>query len=562
MITSAATYTSIILEWFRLVKYDLEEIFIILTKIFVISIKILIVPFMFILIYKIYRWSCKKENVVLPFDVAAGKTEYSGQAISNMLIAEWHRIREIHTFLDAYIKTFPDVYIKNPNLQSLQQGLFQATSTDQTTMINSIGTIQAGGISISIGALLSTLKSGSRSFISGSLQKCGKEVSLVLCIEKGRNKIAWSDNYKTGDDICISDMIRNIGFRGFQYLWENCPTKTLEGFKFYTETLDIYNKYIQKGTYYNKRYELLESLWHCCRKLLECDPQCYILVLLLYDLGFMYHDNDDFIKAEYMFRQALKKLEEINISEFPPYIMKSWGRHPEPSHCKAISRKAKHKHFRSRIYGGLAESLKVLARDDKSTLSQRHAWNEEAAKAYKEAIKICKYPLYYSGLGYVYTALENYDCAISAFKLAIKKTSKKKTSRYHASLAGLYRRLGRIEEYLREIALAHKFLKWEKSVYNRAWIEALTIGREKEALELLEIALEKKEVTPLWVRRDPDVDFIRHIQKFKDLTNPITLPNIGSARRIPCMPFVSKSRPIKEPARVKVTEIMYEKSIG
>jgi len=52
--------------------------------------------------------------------------------------------------------------------------------------------------------------------------------------------------------------------------------------------------------------------------------------------------------------------------------------------------------------------------------------------------------------------------------------------------------------------------------YDRACFAAIC-GNPDEAIELLKIALEKKQTSLDWVRRDPDLDFIRDDRRFKTL---------------------------------------------
>jgi hypothetical protein len=48
----------------------------------------------------------------------------------------------------------------------------------------------------------------------------------------------------------------------------------------------------------------------------------------------------------------------------------------------------------------------------------------------------------------------------------------------------------------------------KEGAYNRACFEA-TCGNANEALALLKMALEKREISLEWAERDPDFDFLR-----------------------------------------------------
>ncbi len=54
--------------------------------------------------------------------------------------------------------------------------------------------------------------------------------------------------------------------------------------------------------------------------------------------------------------------------------------------------------------------------------------------------------------------------------------------------------------------------------YDQACFAAIC-GNSDEAIELLKIALEKKQTSLDWVRRDPDLDFIRDDPRFKAIVS-------------------------------------------
>ena len=84
-------------------------------------------------------------------------------------------------------------------------------------------------------------------------------------------------------------------------------------------------------------------------------------------------------------------------------------------------------------------------------------------------------------------------------------------------LASLYRRIGRKEEFDSAAAEARKrFGRWSMSPYSLACFEAVC-GDQDEALRLLEIALQRKHVSPTEVRHEPDLDFVRIDKRYKDL---------------------------------------------
>jgi hypothetical protein len=83
------------------------------------------------------------------------------------------------------------------------------------------------------------------------------------------------------------------------------------------------------------------------------------------------------------------------------------------------------------------------------------------------------------------------------------------------SLAGLYRKLGRLDEYETQITIARELIAQETE-YNRACLEAIA-GNKDQALILLSVALEKHQVQLEWVRRDPDLESLHQDPEFKQL---------------------------------------------
>ena len=56
----------------------------------------------------------------------------------------------------------------------------------------------------------------------------------------------------------------------------------------------------------------------------------------------------------------------------------------------------------------------------------------------------------------------------------------------------------------------------DENEYNQACFESIS-GDADRAIALLEIALEKKQIQPVLVRSDPDLDFIRKDARFEEL---------------------------------------------
>jgi tetratricopeptide (TPR) repeat protein len=115
----------------------------------------------------------------------------------------------------------------------------------------------------------------------------------------------------------------------------------------------------------------------------------------------------------------------------------------------------------------------------------------------------------------VYAALKRYDEAIRAFQKVVELNPDYNLA--HCTLAGYYRRLGQENEAQKHITIAMPTMK-DETEYNRACFAAIC-GNNDQALELLREALEKKQTTLEWVRRDPDFEFIRDDPRFEVLVS-------------------------------------------
>ena len=94
----------------------------------------------------------------------------------------------------------------------------------------------------------------------------------------------------------------------------------------------------------------------------------------------------------------------------------------------------------------------------------------------------------------------------------------------HATLGGYYRRQGRDDLAQVHIEKARGLLDEEQNEYNRACIEAIC-GNSDRALDLLEIALKNKQTDATWVRRDPDLDFVRSNSRFNAMLAEYEMSN-------------------------------------
>lgn len=136
---------------------------------------------------------------------------------------------------------------------------------------------------------------------------------------------------------------------------------------------------------------------------------------------------------------------------------------------------------------------------------------EDAITAYEQAVALdSKKYVYHYQLGTLYAAKKQYNEAIQEIRKVVELNPSFTFA--HCALASYLRKVGMDEEAKHHIEIALPFMKNEKE-YDRACFESIR-GNIDGALELLSIALEKKQTTLEWIRRDLDLDFIRHDPRY------------------------------------------------
>jgi len=140
---------------------------------------------------------------------------------------------------------------------------------------------------------------------------------------------------------------------------------------------------------------------------------------------------------------------------------------------------------------------------------------KEAIMAYQQAISIDSGKAFYHyHLGLVYAAEGRNEDAIATFQKVVELDPAFCLA--HATLGGYYRKMGLEELAQRHIEKALSDFNVEENEYNHACLQAIC-GNTERAIELLEIALKNKQTIIDWVRRDPDLDFIRGEARFQAL---------------------------------------------
>jgi len=109
--------------------------------------------------------------------------------------------------------------------------------------------------------------------------------------------------------------------------------------------------------------------------------------------------------------------------------------------------------------------------------------------------------------------MKTYEKAATAFRMAVRLDSK--SGIYRASLISVLRKLGHGNEADEEVISARELIAKDIE-YCRARFAAI-MGDEEEALTLLRMALEKKQVNNDWPGRDPDFNSLRNDPGFMAL---------------------------------------------
>jgi tetratricopeptide (TPR) repeat protein len=143
---------------------------------------------------------------------------------------------------------------------------------------------------------------------------------------------------------------------------------------------------------------------------------------------------------------------------------------------------------------------------------------EEALADFTRAIELDeKYAWAIANRGVTYRLMERYEEALADSVRAVELHAEETTG--HLSIIACYRKLGRMEDYQRQIQIARGIVE-KDSVYNRACFAAVC-GDTENALALLRRALEGNDVTTERAMMDPDFDLVREDPRFTTLLDEI-----------------------------------------
>jgi tetratricopeptide (TPR) repeat protein len=235
-----------------------------------------------------------KGTKILPFDVAT-QSKYNGNAISDLLVSELHRINVINNLESKGIRVSSE-RISLPQLAPARENL--------DSSIANIGTIGMGDSQLSVGNMLMLLKrlwpiGDPGSSLTGSLHKEGSTLALIARLDDKDTK-AWkvSSSTRSGND--LSEVVRDLAFKIARDTSPECKAMTWEGFKYFTEALDNYHLLTQ-----TKNPKYLQLSRDNCMKAKNIERGYESLVDLFYNLGLEYLNIGDESQAKEMFLCAI-----------------------------------------------------------------------------------------------------------------------------------------------------------------------------------------------------------------------------------------------------------------
>ncbi len=506
-------------------------------------------------------WLSKSEGtIVLPFQNATGDAKYDGRGISDSLIAELQRIRQIHE------TEFEGVQLER---ERITLPAWKPNTEDVSASVADVGTIGIGDTTVSVGKLLTTLKrmwpfGEPGSLITGSIQKYGSVYRLVARMEDRSGIRTWTVTRPIKQDSEITYLIRDLAYQVANGLSPEI-TASYEGFECFSESLNDYSTY--------KRTRNADDLVRAENECLEAhrhDQNYAKLTSLFYNFGMEELDKNEYGKAVLMLEPATR-LKSNDARSFVSlgYAYSELNRNEDAlaAYLKAIELgglndlelAAVHNNLGntyadlSRTSDALAAYLKAIALAPKFAYPQNGLGllyitlgrTQDALAAYQRAIELD--PMYatpHNGLGNAYRALGRTDDAITEYECAIKLDPKDdaphnglggvyqstglfekardefnravdlnpQDGALRGSLVGILKKLGREAEAAEQEEIARELIV-KQNEYNRACFEAIC-GNIDESLALLKIALEKGPGYRVSIRRDPDFDNIRTDPRF------------------------------------------------
>jgi len=391
-------------------------------------IKFIIILLAGILIVSIFR--DESRTVIIPFENQINNKNYSGKAISDLLIANLVQISRIQDveYDEMIIKRSTNLYGKIGK-ERLSPTLL---GPEYLTDISELGSVVLGPTSFSVGQLLRILKQicpgNDPGIISGSLQKHGSVISLVAIMEKKSNK-AWEVRRSIkfhNENIYeyISSMITELAFKiHFDQSVKDISAKSWLGLKYYTEALDSYQQYKLI-----KDIKILEISQNKCIRAVSVNADYKKPIILLYNIGIEYWKKNKYYEAEKLFRQIVI-LEPDNVE-----ALEAWGIALRFFLLDEAAIKCLEKALDKNPTPDIAAEIYCM-----KSISYRNLPDyEKSIECLNESQNLKKnYGFAYQQLGQIYLLKGNKDKAIEAFENCEKYD--KNLTLIHPTLAHIYK---------------------------------------------------------------------------------------------------------------------------
>jgi tetratricopeptide (TPR) repeat protein len=429
--------------------------------------QIILVLLLFAMSLILFRWmSSRSGTTILAFENATGQEKYDGRGIADSLVAELHRIRQIHA------STYEGV-----QSETLMIRLMPPTAESLGRDLSEVGTVGFGETKVSIGKLLMSLKrlwpfGDPGSVITGSVQKYGPMVRIVARMEY-HEITAWEVSRKLEHDDELPELIRDLAYQVVRDVSPNVAAKTSAGLKHFSEALENYRSFKQTGVEADLESARIHTLAAS-----KAEQGYKTLFRLLYNLAGAFYDKNEYIKSEELYRTANAITSDKDALNGQGASLSLMGRTEEADRIykQAIALDPKYAQSYSNRAGNLvgvpgrdeealAEALRAVEVDPNfahahSVLGSVYVEAKDYDKAvasYDESLRLDpNLANSYSGLGSLYFYLAKYDESIKAYNRTIELAPN--LSSAHNGLANVYLMQGNYDEaeksYHRAIGLA------------------------------------------------------------------------------------------------------------
>lgn len=398
-------------------------------------------------------WLSKSEGtIVLPFQNATGDAKYDGRGISDSLIAELQRIRQIHAIdIEGVQFEFEEERITlpagRPNTERkihdtkfagvpLEKEKITLTAlTLHTESVSSsvadIGVIGIGDTTVSVGKLLTTLKrmwpfGEPGSFITGSIQKYGPVYRLVARMEDRNGIRTWTVTRPVKRDSEITNLVRDLAYQIALGLSPEI-TASAEGFALFSESWNDYSVYRRTGN-----VEDLIRAENECLDAYKHDHNYAKLAGLFFNFGIEELNRNEYSKAIHVLEHGTN-LRSDNARGFFSlgYAYDQLGNYENAiaAYQRSIALDPKD----AAPHNRLGDVFRILGRIN------------DALTEYQRAIELDpSLSAPYNGLGYIHYILGRADEALAAFQRTIKLSPQ--SAKPSNNLGNIYNDLGRTDE--------------------------------------------------------------------------------------------------------------------